>query len=178
MHNDQPTAYSLQPTAYLKEFGMKLFNYATMVAPLIAFSFCCAKQAPQVKASQAQQSLQTQQATQAQQTVAAQTAGDADTAAQNAKCPQCEDGFGKNCYIDMVLHKGEALKSGIELPQETEDLCFALEEFSYCHSCYHSYFLRKGADLVPVSKDEFERALSEKNKSCNNCLNFIQSGPG
>jgi hypothetical protein len=29
-----------------------------------------------------------------------------------------------------------------------------------------------------VRGEEFERAIAEKNKSCDNCLQFVQSGPG
>ncbi len=98
--------------------------------------------------------------------------------ARDPSCPECQDGFGKNCYFDSTLHKASDLKVDIHMPRETEKVCFALESFSSCHSCYHRYFLRKGDDLVPVRGEEFERAIAEKNKSCNNCLQFVQSGPG
>ena len=97
---------------------------------------------------------------------------------RDASCPECQDGFGKNCYFDSTLHKASDLKVEIHMPRETERACFALESFGSCHTCYHHYFLRKGDDLVPVSGDEFERAIADKNKSCNNCLQFVQSGPG
>lgn len=93
-------------------------------------------------------------------------------------CPECQDGFGKNCYFDSTVYKASDLKVEIHMPRETEKVCFALESFGSCHSCYHHYFLRKGDDLVPVSGAEFERAIAEKNKSCGNCLQFVQSGPG
>ena len=98
--------------------------------------------------------------------------------AQDASCPECQDGFGKNCYFDSTLHRASDLKVDIHMPRETEAVCFALESFGNCHSCYHHYFVRKGEDLVPVSGAEFERAIAEKNKGCNNCLQSVQSGPG
>jgi hypothetical protein len=97
---------------------------------------------------------------------------------QDPSCPECQDGFGKNCYFDSTLHNASDLKVEIHMPRATEKVCFALESFASCHSCYHHYFLRKGDDLVRVSGEEFERAIAEKNKSCNNCLQFVQSGPG
>jgi len=119
----------------------------------------------------------------AQQVAAPSAPGDAAAArpgrpARAASCPECQDGFGKNCYFDSTLHNASDLKVDIHMPRETEKVCFALESFGSCHSCYHDYFLRKGDDLVRVNGEEFERAIAEKNQSCHNCLQFVQSGPG
>jgi uncharacterized low-complexity protein len=119
----------------------------------------------------------------AQQVAAASAPGEggvgpARRPARDSSCPECQDGFGKNCYFDSTLHNASELKVNIHMPRETEEACFALESFSTCYTCYHRYFLRKGDELVPVSAAEFERAIAEKNKSCDNCLQFVQSGPG
>jgi hypothetical protein len=90
-------------------------------------------------------------------------------------CPECEDGFGENCYYDKRVHP-EQLRADINMPSETEDACFALESYSSCHTCYHTYQLRKDGALVEVSAEEFERAVEEMRKACGDCVGMVQSG--
>lgn len=83
------------------------------------------------------------------------------------------DGFGQDCYFDSTLYNKEELKSGEVLPKETRDACFAIRSYG---NCYEKFELREGSDFREVSCEEFYRAITEKNKTRDNCVDIIYAG--